>query len=55
MPASLIAPLETPIRSGLPKSFRRPSTVYAIASDMDIEQLRTNYGDRYNNAHLEIR
>jgi len=40
---------------GLPKSFRRASTVYAIAFDMDIEQLRTNYGDPYNNAYLEIR
>jgi virulence-associated protein VapD len=29
--------------------------VYAIAFDMDIEQLRTNYGDPYNNAYLEIR
>jgi virulence-associated protein VapD len=29
--------------------------VYAIAFDMDIEQLRSNYGDPYNNAYLEIR
>src|SRR6202790_1267877 len=29
--------------------------MYAIAFDMDIEQLRTNYGDPYNNAYLEIR
>ena len=29
--------------------------VYAIACDMDIEALRTNYGDLYNNAYLEIR
>jgi virulence-associated protein VapD len=29
--------------------------VYAIAFDMDIEQLRTNYGDPCNNAYLEIR
>src|SRR5437660_12472869 len=29
--------------------------VYAIAFDMDIEQLRTHYGDPYNNAYLEIR
>ena len=29
--------------------------VYAIAFDMDIEALRTNYGDPYNNAYLEIR
>lgn len=29
--------------------------MYAIAFDMDIEQLRTNYGDPYNNAYVEIR
>lgn len=28
--------------------------MYAIAFDMDIEQLRTNYGDPYNNAYLKI-
>ena len=29
--------------------------MYAIAFDMDIESLRTNYGDPYNNAYVEIR
>lgn len=29
--------------------------MYSIAFDMDIEALRTNYGDPYNNAYLEIR
>jgi len=29
--------------------------VYAIAFDMDIEQLRIHYGDPYNNAYTEIR
>src|SRR2546421_11273770 len=29
--------------------------MYAIAFDMDIEALRANYGDPYNNAYLEIR
>lgn len=29
--------------------------MYAIAFDMDIEQLRLHYGDPYNNAYLEIR
>src|SRR3954449_2898176 len=29
--------------------------MYAIAFDMDIESLRNNYGDPYNNAYLEIR
>jgi virulence-associated protein VapD len=42
------------IRQGLPGGLRS-GRVYAIAFDMDIEQLRTNYGDPYNNAYLEIR
>ena len=46
---------EPQVRQGLPKSFRKAGTVYAIAFDMDIEQLRSNYGDPYNNAYLEIR
>jgi len=29
--------------------------VYAIAFDLDIEQLRIHYGDPYNNAYVEIR
>jgi virulence-associated protein VapD len=44
-----------PIRHGLPASFKREGVVYAIAFDMDIEQLRVHYGDPYNNAYLEIR
>jgi virulence-associated protein VapD len=44
------------IRQGLPGNFRsKGGRVYAIAFDMDIEQLRTNYGDPYNIAYLEIR
>src|SRR5438552_2660401 len=43
------------IRHGLPASFKREGTVYAIAFDMDIEQLRVHYGEPYNNAYLEIR
>ena len=43
------------IRPGLPASFKRESVVYAIAFDMDIDQLRLHYGDPYNNAYLEIR
>ena len=43
------------LRHGLPASFKREGTVYAIAFDMDIEQLRTHYGDPYNNAYVEIR
>ena len=29
--------------------------MYAIAFDMDIESLKNNYGDPYNNAYYEIR
>jgi len=29
--------------------------MYAIAFDMDIESLRANFGDPYNNAYVEIR
>src|SRR5205809_4778782 len=42
-------------RHGLPGDFRRSGRVYAIAFDMDVEALRANYGDPYNNAYLEIR
>jgi virulence-associated protein VapD len=42
-------------RQSLPPSFKREATVYAIAFDMDIEQLKLHYGDPYNNAYLEIR
>jgi virulence-associated protein VapD len=45
----------TTIKQGLPDDVRKESRVYAIAFDMDIEQQRTNYGDPYNNAYLEIR
>ena len=43
------------LRQGLPASFRREGTVYAIVFDMDIEQLRIHYGDPYNTAYVEIR
>ena len=42
----------SPIQHGLPASFKREGTVYAIAFDMDIEQLRLHYGDH---AYLDIR
>src|SRR5438309_11871184 len=44
-----------PIRQGLPAATRKEGRVYAIAFDMDIDLLRANYGDPYNNAYLEIR
>ena len=43
------------VRQSLPGNFRRAGQVYAIAFDMDIDALRANYGDPYNNAYLEIR
>src|SRR3954465_6903816 len=43
------------IRPGLPPSFKREGVVYAIAFDMDIDQLRLHYGDPYNNAYLGMR
>jgi virulence-associated protein VapD len=43
------------VRQGFPADFHKGGRVYAIAFDMDIDQLRTNYGDPYNNAYLEIR
>lgn len=51
----VLEPRTNPIRPGLPASFKRENTVYAIAFDMDIDQLRVHYGDSYNNAYLEIR
>lgn len=42
-------------RQGLPPSFKKEGVVYAIAFDLDIDQLRLHYGDPYNNAYLEIR
>src|SRR4051812_17398250 len=55
---SLVAapnPKASTLRHGLPASFKKEGVVYAIAFDMDIEQLRLHYGDPYNNAYLEIR
>lgn len=43
------------MRHGLPPSFKREGTVYAIAFDMDIEQLRVHYGDPNNAAYVEVR
>ena len=50
-----ITPSQGQPRQGSPGDFRRAGRVYAIAFDMDIEALRANYGDPYNNAYLEIR
>src|SRR5713226_9712741 len=53
--AVTVAPPQPQVRQGLPPDFRRAGRVYAIAFAMDIEALRSNYGDPYNNAYLEIR
>jgi virulence-associated protein VapD len=45
----------SPVQLGLPPAFKRDGIVYAIAFDMDIEQLRVHFGDPYNNAYVEIR
>jgi virulence-associated protein VapD len=43
------------VRSSFPASFKRAGVVYALAFDLDIEQLRVHYGDPYNSAYVEIR
>lgn len=45
----------TPAKPGLPPVFKREGVVYAIAFDLDIEQVRLYYGDPYDNAFFEIR
>src|SRR5262245_62642613 len=55
MATSIVREPSPQVRQGLPGDFRKEGVVYAIAFDMDIEALRTNYGDPYNNAYLEIR
>lgn len=46
-----------PLRLGpaAPLALPENTRMYAIAFDMDIESLRQNYGDPYNNAYMEIR
>jgi virulence-associated protein VapD len=55
MTVGTIKEVQQQIRQGLPGEFRKGGRVYAVAFDMDTEQLRANYGDPYNNAYLEIR
>jgi virulence-associated protein VapD len=45
---------ETPYSKTLPTSLTG-KPIYAIAFDMDIESLRSVYGEPYNNAYTEIR
>jgi virulence-associated protein VapD len=44
-----------PDRGSARQAFERGGRMYAIVFDMDIESLRRNYGDPYNNAFVEIR
>lgn len=39
----------------LPAISKKEGRLYAITFDMDIESLKLNYGDPYNNAYGEIR
>src|SRR5262245_38983069 len=56
MTAILTAPTTELRNRGLPPDFvSKGRSMYAIAFDMDIESLRSNYRDPYNNAYLEIR
>ena len=54
MSVGLVKDMQPQIRQGLPGEFHRGPRVYAIAFDMDIEQLRTNYGDPYNGTGAEV-
>jgi virulence-associated protein VapD len=54
----LMTILDNAITQGRPATSvpaRLEKPLYAIAFDMDIESLRANYGDPYNNAYVEIR
>jgi virulence-associated protein VapD len=55
MSVGSVRDVQPQLRQGLPGEFRKAGRVYAIAFDVDIEQLRTHYGDPYNKAYLEIR
>ncbi len=41
--------------SDMPLMPKKEGRLYAITFDMDIESLKINYGDPYNNAYSEIR
>jgi virulence-associated protein VapD len=47
-------PGPAPIRDGFPGALGKAGHLYAIALEMDMEALRGNYGDPYNNAYVEI-
>jgi virulence-associated protein VapD len=47
--------IASPVNVGFIARNKETARVYAIAFDMDIESLRQNYGDPYNNAYTEIK
>lgn len=49
---TLNRPQQFPAPQSMPRGEGR---LYAIAFDLDIESLKLNYGDPYNNAYSEIR
>ena len=56
MAATLTTPAPTLRSDPWPVQLPKPGgRLYAIAFDMDIESLREQYGDPYNNAYQEIR
>lgn len=52
---ALFEPTAAPRRDDAPKFPTKGGRVYAISFDMDIESLKLNYGDPYDNAYAEIR
>ena len=52
---TLSKPQVAPRLHEIPTIPRKEGRLYAISFDMDIESLKLNYGDPYNNAYSEIR
>ncbi len=54
-PHTLVRPTAQPGPLVVPRLPNEGGRLYAITLDMDIESLKLNYGDPYNNAYGEIR
>lgn len=52
---TLSKPQSLPRPNDIPTIPRKEGRVYAISFEMDIDSLKLNYGDPYNNAYAEIR
>lgn len=52
---TLSKPLSSQWSQEFPRISKSGGRVYAISFDMDIDSLKTNYGDPYHNAYSEIR